>query len=309
MVPAPARTVKPAQTGGHRGIRVHPVCSWFGVRRLLAGFLPVVLALASGGCAITRVADNLPYGILDNDDPQLVGQALPSYIVTVDGLLATWPDDPGLLRAAASLYGSYATLVPVGADRAAKFSGRALDYALRAACAEHDDACGLRTVEFAGFEKVLKDADEDDLPWLYALGGAWAGYLQTHSEDWNAIGELPRVQALFERVIALDPDYEKGMPQLYLGVMNSLLPPSLGGKLDVAKIRFEEAVTRSGGRNLYAKMLYARQYARLLYDRELHDRLLNEVLAADPRAHGWTLANVYAQEEARRLLAGADDYF
>ncbi|MFZ5724104.1 MAG: TRAP transporter TatT component family protein [Pseudomonadota bacterium] len=277
-------------------------------RRLAAGLL-VALSLATGGCAISRVADNLPYGILDNDDPQLVSQALPSYIVAVDGLLATWPDDPGLLRAGSSLYGAYATLVSPEAERAAKFSTRALDYAFRAACAEREEACRLRAASFPEFEQAVKDTGKDDLPWLFALGSAWAGYLQTHSEDWNAIAELPRVQSLFERVLAIAPKHEHGMPQLYLGVMNSLLPPSLGGKPEVASRYYEESIRLSGGRNLYAKMLYARQYARLLYDRELHDRLLNEVVAAEPRAHGWTLANVYAQQEARRLLAEADDYF
>jgi hypothetical protein len=65
----------------------------------------------------------------------------------------------------------------------------------------------------------------------------------------------------------------------------------------------------SGGRNLAAKVELARRYARMLYDRELHDRLLNEVLATDPTAEGLTLFNVTAQEEARALLASADDYF
>ncbi|MFZ5755388.1 MAG: TRAP transporter TatT component family protein [Pseudomonadota bacterium] len=279
------------------------------LRRLSAGLLLAVLALAGTGCALSRVADNLPYGILDSDDPQLVGDALPAYIVTVDGLLATWPDDPELLRASASLYGAYATLVPVGPERAAKFSARALESALRAACEERKDACGLRAASFPEFEAVVKDTDKGDLPLLFSLGGAWAGYIQNHSSDWSAVAELARVQLIFERVVQLDADYEKGMPQLYLGVINSLLPPALGGKPEVAKTYYDEALARSGGRNLYAKMLYARQYARLLYDRELHDRLLNEVLAAEPHLHGWTLANVYAQSEARRLLAEADDYF
>lgn len=270
-----------------------------------------VLAVLVSGCGISRMADNLPYGILDNDDPQLVTQALPSYIVTVDGLLATWPDDPSLLRSASSLYAAYSTLLAAEAEpvRAKKFASRALDYALRAACADNEDACQLRNAEFTAFEALLNETDEDDLPTLFALGGAWAGYIQLHSDDWNAVAELARAQKVFERIIVIDAGYEKGMPQLYLGVMNSLLPPSLGGKPDVAKAFYEDAVTRSGGHNLFAKMMYAKQYARLLYDRELHDRLLNEVLAANPRAHGMTLANVFAQEEARRLLDSADDYF
>lgn len=294
--------------GRYRGKRLHfqPTRLF---RRMLPGALLVALAFAATGCAITRVPDNLPYGLLDNDDPELVAAALPAYMITVDGLLVTWPKDPELLRSAASLYGAYATLVPATPERAAKFSTRALEYALKAACGERDDACNLRAASYPEFEAVVKDTGKRDLPMLFALGSAWAGYLQANSSDMDAVAELPRVQALFERVIAIDAKYEKGMPQLYLGVMNSLLPPSLGGKPEVASRYYEESILLSGGHNLYAKMLYARQYARLLYDRDLHDRLLNEVIAADPRAHGWTLANVHAQQEARRLLAEADDYF
>lgn len=269
----------------------------------------VLVALMTSGCAISRMADNLPYGLLDSDDPQLVKAALPTYIVTLDGLLVTWPDDEALLRSGASLYGAYATLLVEEPERAKKLTGRGLEYALRAACAERDDACNLRTAAFPAFEAVIRDTDEDDLPMLYALGSAWAGYIQTHSDDWDAIAELARIQLVFDRIVAIDPRWEQGMPQLYLGVMASLLPPSLGGKPEVAKAYFDKSIELSGGRNLYAKMLYAKQYARLLYDRDLHDRLLNEVLATEPRVRGLTLANVFAQEEARRLLAGADDYF
>lgn len=278
--------------------------------RLHHRLLTVCLAaLALGGCAAGRLAENLPYGILDNDDPQLVGEALPAYIVTVDGLLATWPDKPGLLRSGASLYSAYATLVVTDTARAQKLSARALDYALRAACAEREEACSARSAEFAAFEALLADTGKDDLPWLYALGSAWAGYIQANSGDWAAVAELARVQALFVRIDALDPAYERGMPQLYLGVLNSLLPPALGGKPEVARAHYEKAISLSGGRNLYAKLMYAKQYARLLYERELHDRLLAEVLEADPRERGWTLSNVHAQQEARRLLDDADDYF
>ena len=46
-----------------------------------------------------------------------------------------------------------------------------------------------------------------------------------------------------------------------------------------------------------------------LYLRELHDRLLEEIIAANPRADGYTLTNTLAQQEAAQLLASADDYF
>ena len=91
--------------------------------------------------------------------------------------------------------------------------------------------------------------------------------------------------------------------------MSTLRPEALGGKPEQGKAYFERAIELSGGRDLSAKVEYARSYARLVYDRELHDRLLNEVLQSPVRQEGLTLFNVLAQQEARQLLATADDYF
>ena len=65
----------------------------------------------------------------------------------------------------------------------------------------------------------------------------------------------------------------------------------------------------AGLEDLGIKVDYARYYARTLYDRELHDRLLNEVLEANPYQKGLVLLNTLAQEDARELLASADEYF
>ena len=46
-----------------------------------------------------------------------------------------------------------------------------------------------------------------------------------------------------------------------------------------------------------------------MFDQELHDRLLNEVIAADPVEHGFTLMNTLAQDRARKLLESGKEYF
>jgi hypothetical protein len=94
-----------------------------------------------------------------------------------------------------------------------------------------------------------------------------------------------------------------------MGVLLTLRPPSLGGKPDEAREHFEKAIAMSEGKDLSAKVEYAKGYARLLYERELHDQLLGEVIEASPYADGLTLSNVMAKEEAERLMAEADDYF
>ena len=112
-----------------------------------------------------------------------------------------------------------------------------------------------------------------------------------------------------QRIVALQEDYEGGMADLYLGVLASLRPPTLGGKPEEAKAHFERAITLSHGHNLMAKVMYAQYYARLLYDRPLHDQLLKDVLAANADVPGLTLLNTLAQQQARELLASADNYF
>ena len=125
----------------------------------------------------------------------------------------------------------------------------------------------------------------------------------------DAIADLPKVESLLERVVALDPDHERGQAYMYLGVLNSIRPEAVGGKPELGRSYFEKAVSLSNGKNLYAKTLEAEFYARLVFNQELHDKLLNEVLAADPAAPGFTLMNTLAQQRARKLLDSGKDYF
>jgi len=96
---------------------------------------------------------------------------------------------------------------------------------------------------------------------------------------------------------------------LYMAVMESLLPPTLGGKPDIAKKHFDRAIEISNGRNLMAKVLYAEKYARLLFDRELHDELLKQVVESDTGENDQILINTLAKQKAQALLIDSDDYF
>lgn len=256
-----------------------------------------------------RLGDSLSRGVLEHDDLELVGDGLPSWLLMIDGMIVNWPQSESLLRSGAGMYASYAGLYVTDGERARNLVQRAMGYAERAACARHRDWCEVRTMPMADFERLLARAGKRDLPMLYTLGTTWVSYIQLHSSDWNAVAELGRVDAIMRRVVELDPRWEHGQAHMYLGALNSILPATLGGQPELAREHFEQAIALSDGRNLMAKVLYAERYARLAFDQELHDRLLNEVLAADPRAEGLTLQNHYARREAQRLLAGSADYF
>ncbi len=268
----------------------------------------LLLALLSG-CGVARLDESLGRAVMENNDLATVEAGLPSYLLMVDGLIVNWPERSALLMTGADLYGAYAGVFVEDEARAARLNEKALDYALRGACAYDDAYCDLRRIDVPAFEALLDEAGQDEVPVLFSLGGAWAGYIQTHTDDWNAVAELSRVRLLMERVVALDEDYRYGQAHMYLGVLNSILPASLGGRPEQARAHFERAVTLSEGRNLLARVLFAEHYARLVFDRELHDAQLRKVLDADPDAPELTLQNTYAKRQARRLLDSADDYF
>ena len=114
---------------------------------------------------------------------------------------------------------------------------------------------------------------------------------------------------MIERVVALDPDYEQGTAQLYLGVLHTLLPPLQGGKPELGRSHFEAAIAASEGRNLLAKTYFAKHYARLMFDQALHHELLTEVVESDFDDPQFNLMNELAKQEARILLADEADYF
>lgn len=278
----------------------------------LHALLPLLLL---GGCAALaeraseRLAADLGRAVLNQDDPDTVRDGLPAYLLLQDGLIEGSPHSPGLLLAGARLYASYAGSFVEPPERARRLSLRALDYARRGVCARGLVLCGRTDGRFEAFEAALSDVTPRDADALHVLGSAWATWVQAHRDDWGAIAELPKIEALFRHLLALDPQHAGGEPHMVLGVLYCLRPESLGGRPQLGREHFERAIAMGEGGNLMAKVLFAEHYGRLLFERELHDRLLAEVLAADPRVPGRTLANTLAQARARALLASGDDYF
>jgi len=274
------------------------------------------VSLSGSGCSWVMssvtggLAEDLTTAVLNQDDAALVEDGGPAYLILIDGLLEGSPEDQTLLLGAAQLYSAYAAgFVTEDDERARRMHDKARVYAERALCARSERLCETIEGPFEDFEAALSDTDEDDLEALYGFGSAWAGWVQAHSADWGAVAEIPKIDALMQRVIELDEDYEDGQAHVYLGVVHTLRPASLGGQPELGRRHFERAIEISEGRNLLAKVMFADGYGRLVFDKELHDRLLTEVLAADTEAPGFTLTNTVAKERARELLAESDDYF
>jgi hypothetical protein len=284
----------------------------WGAQPLAAAAAATAAALALGGCTSlvgVFAADTLSSAILNQDDPALIESGVPAYLLLIDGLIAQSPDNADMLAAGAQLFALYGSRFAQAPERAQALTAKARRYGERAICLEHEPACGWQDMDHEELVTELAGVGRRDIDALFAYAVGWLSYLDATSEDWTAVAELPWVQAVLERALALDETYQNGAIHTYLGTLNALRPPALGGRPEVARDHFERAITLSEGRDLSIKVEYAKRYARLVFDQELHDRLLTEVLSAEPHADGFTLFNVLARQEAQGLLATSKEYF
>ena len=276
----------------------------------LKRFFRLALLLSLGGCvsmATDRMAGNISSAMLNQSDPEIVRSGAPAYLLLLDSFIEDDPQDQNLLYAGARLYGAYAGGLVEDPSRKANLMSKAFDYAQRGLCPKAADLCAARSQPFDSFAQVLSRQSAEEIQGIYLYATSWAGWIQTHSEDWNALAELPKVEALLGWVVEREPGYEQGRAQLYLGVIRSQVPATLGGNPERGRAHFEAAIQYSQGHDLIAKVEFARHYARLVFDQPLHDRLLNEVIEADPVYPGLTLSNVMAQQQAASLLQ--ENYF
>ena len=286
-----------------------------GIRARTVSLLLAAMVLLNSGCASIvsnaagNFADNLSAAVINQNDPEMVRDGAPAYILLLDSLLQGSPDDPTLLAAAANLYASYGAVFAVEPERASRLTQRARNYSKKAMCISFPPSCGWDDMTYEQYEASLTELRDEHADVVYAYGVSSLAYIRAHSDDWNALARLPHMEALLTRYLDIADGESEGTVYTYLGILATLRPPALGGEPEKGRRYFERAIDIADGHDLSAKVEYARGYARPLYERELHDRLLQEVLAAEPEFPGYTLTNVLAQRDATELLSSADDYF
>ena len=257
-----------------------------------------------------NLARNLSDAVLNQEDPKIVRDGAPAYLLLLDSLVAGNPENPVILSSASDLYTSYSAIFVNDANRSKILSERALKYSKKALCISYEDSCNWDDYSFDDFNLSLDDLDMKYSDLLLTYSTSYLVYIRSHSNDWNAIARLPYIESALEYYVEKNPETENiDSVYTYLGILSTLLPPALGGDYDKGKRYFENAIEFSGDQNLSAKVEYALSYARPLYDRELHDKLLQEVISSNPVKKNYTLLNVIAKEQASSMLEDADEYF
>lgn len=285
----------------------------------IALVIPLAAALSTSGCAVMRraavsmaapMAANVSASLQQQTDPELVRDGSPAFLLLLDGLVQGSPNDPTLLLAAADAQISYATAF-VGRDeleRAAAMYAKARDYGLRV-LAKNRAFHKVMDKPLAEFEQALPAFRKKDVPALYTTATAWAGWIISSPSSMQAISELSKAMALVKRVLELDPSYQRGGADTFMGIYYAVQPRGAGRDLEASKKHFERAFELAGPDYLPPRVAFAEFYARYAFDRELFESTLKNVLQHPTSDASLALANEVARRRAGKLLEAADDFF
>lgn len=278
--------------------------------RSLASLLVIILCCGLSSCAriLTGTVIKPAVGNLQQqEDIALVCEGAPAYLLMLDSMLVSSPDDESLLLIATQSYSAYATALEEcgGSDeRIAAMNDKAKTYGrnLLRPLLPIDSPAG------ADFTRQLARLDAGDVPAAFWGAYAWLGWVMGQKGAPEAIADLVVIEKIMARVLELDEAYQGGAAHLFFGALHAARPEQLGGRPDLSRKHFDKALELSERRFLLVHTTCAATLARSTMDRELHDRLLQEVLAfplASAREFG--LSNRIAVNRAKRLLA--ENYF
>jgi len=292
---------------------------------LSLGSLLVFSGCSVRSLAINALADSLAESgdvYAADDDPELVRDATPFALKTIESLLAEKPDHRTLLLTACRGFAQYAyAFVETEAerleevdfeaserqyDRALNLYLRARDYCLRALELEHPGVTAELTLQDPS---ALNDFHSKDVELLFWTGASWGGAISVGQDRPELVADLPTVRALMDRALELDESYEMGAIHAVLIALDAL-PETMGGSPERAREHFDRAVELSSGRNATPYVTLAESVAVAEQDWEEFQDLLESALAIDPDLEpSIRLVNIIAQEKARWLLDRTGDLF
>lgn len=277
--------------------------------------------------AVNSMADALSEGgasvYAKDDDPELVGDALPFSLKMMETVLESTPRHKKLLVATSSAFVQYThayVLLPVDAGqtkdithererklRAKKLFLRARAYGLRALDVNY---ASVSDSLLHNRNYVVQKFNKDDVPAIYWTAAAWGSAISVAKTDMTLVASYPAMVALIRRALELDESWQQGALHEFMIALSMSIPESEGGGAATAEKHFARAMELNGGRSVSSKVFFAESVCIAKQDRARFNSLLKEVLEFDADRYPENrLANIIAQRKALGLMADIDNLF
>jgi len=287
------------------------------------------LCLALCGCSVTKFAANRAGDALagggtvfaGDDDPELIKAAAPFSLKMMEALLTRTPEHRELLLAACSGFTEYAyAFVEQDADEESDFTRaqeqrararrmylRARNYGMRG-LATRDPK--VRAQLASDPKRALLAMKKEDVPLLYWTAASWARAIALSKDNPDLVADLPAVEALIDRALALDESFDRGAIHSFLISYEMVRPRGSGAAADRARRHFERAVELSCHESAAPFVALAEATCVPAQDRSAFESLLKQALQVDPdKRPEERLLNAVMQRRARWLLSRVDDLF
>jgi hypothetical protein len=287
--------------------------------RLVALGLVIILSNGFNSCSLDRFvirqsAALLDYGVIalyEETDLILAERALAADIKLLEGMIKGDPENIRLYLLTSQAIAGYALgfAEDESPERARSLYLRARDHGFRALLKSPNIEQKLKE-PLSDFVDWLNLISDEDIAPLFWTAFAWAEWINLSLDNPRALIELPKVQAMMQKVIELDETFFYGSAHLFFGSIWGTRPPMLGGNPERAKEHFEKNLTITKGNFLMTHVYYARYYAIRTMNEELFDTLMQHVEKTPSDAlPGYQLINVIAKKKAQLLLKDRDKYF
>jgi len=271
-------------------------------------------------CATNRFVADHSISVIDDQtkaffrESSLIfaGQAAPSMLKMLDGLIISSPKNKALLVRGAHLYCGYAMILVEDEDKelAVLLYRKGYHYALRALKRVVKDFDRLLKGDPDEMQKALENLDSKEVPAVFWAGACLAGYINLNLDDADALADIPKMLAFARAALALDERYFYAAPHFLLGTYFGSVGEAFGGNPAASKEHFHRHFALTEGKFLLGKVYYAKSYLVQTQAKEEFRKVLQEVLEAqidvDPDA---ALANQAAKRKASALLERIDDIF
>lgn len=298
------------------------------------GLLSIFLLFTTASCSIKKFAlkkaadaltgESSSNVFLTDNDPELVGDALPFTIKMYESLMASIPEHYGLRLQTGMLYIMYANvyiqspaeqLPDLEFDKKDFMLNRAKNLYLRG----RDTLLEGLEMKYPGFlnnlkaekyKRALGGVKPDDVPALYWASAGWVAAFSIDPFDMKLGITLPQAEAIMKKVLELDEDFNNGSVHDFFILYYGSIPDYMGGSPEKAREHFKKAVKLSQGRSASPYLSLASTVS--IKEQNVNEfiTLLEQALQIDPDKYpSLRLQNTIYHRKAKWMLEHIEDYF
>jgi predicted anti-sigma-YlaC factor YlaD len=298
-------------------------------------FLSLGLIIAAQfSCSFKKTTANMVAGSLSressgevfsgDDDPQLVGDALPFAIKLYESLIASTPNNPKLLLATGRALCMYAyAYIQLPAEQLSynelTEKEEMLERAKRLYLRGRDNILKAITLRHRTFGEAMQRGDFDtawrgitakDTTYLYWAGMSWMAAFTADKSDVALAVDIPKAVALIKKVLDFKDSYGEGAAHEFFISYYGAMPAAMGGSEEKARNHLALALKYSRGLRLSPYIALATTVSVKNQDLAEFKNLLGSALKIDVnKSRTDRLVNILNQQKARWLLEHSDDFF